>query len=129
MRQVMEMDYRPRLTVPRWLRITAVVLWVWVVMIAASLLLSGCTSNIRMTDISIESGQDTTIDASGASNTTETGQLATADMQALIDAVKGALSAKKASILDTIKDVITGGDETTTEPAAVSPAGTVEEVD
>lgn len=79
------------------------------------------------------------VDASGASNNTETGQLATADMKALIDAVKTALNAKKSSIIDTIKDAITGDDKTEPEAledggnldtgAAVSPTGDVEEVD
>lgn len=89
------------------------------------IIITGCTANIRMTDINFESGRDMMVDGSGATNTTDTGQLASADMQALLDAVKTALSAKKVSIIDTIKNAISGDDT----GAAVSPAGTIEEVE
>lgn len=113
----------------------------FLILLLAAMATGGCTSNIRMTDITLEAGRDQMVDASGASNNTETGQLATANMKALIDAVKTALNAKKSSIIDTIKDAITGDDDEKTEPkaledlvnldtgAAVSPAGDVEEVD
>ena len=102
------------------------------VILLAAMATGGCTSNIRMTDITLEAGRDQMVDASGASNNTETGQLSTADMKALIDAVSKALKEKKSSILDTIKDAITGDDNT--DPAVgdeVTPTetGTVEEVD
>lgn len=90
--------------------------------------ISGCTANIRMTDINFESQGDMKVDAAGATNTTDTGQLASADMQAIIDAVKTALKGKTSSILDTIKDAVSGKDTTDTG-AAVSPANPVEEID
>jgi|GEM_PF-7075191 len=98
----------------------------WIVLLV---LLTSCTANIRMTDINLEAGRDQMVDASGATNTTDTGQLAQADLSSLIDAAKAAISSKTSGVIDQIKDVLGSDAETTTEPAAVSPAGNVEEVE
>ena len=104
---------------------------------AALLLLTGCAYNSRTTEITIYSGSDTTIDASGATNTTDTGQMPQADLTPLVKAAQDAIGGKASSIVDRITDMIGGGDDEKTEPEALedgvnlSPpgAGTVEEVD
>lgn len=99
--------------------------------IIIALALAGCTANIRKTDINFEAGRDMKVDAAGATNTTDTGQLATADLKALVDAAKAAISTKTAGVIDQIKAVIGGGEDESDIGVAASPAGTgtVEEVE
>jgi len=95
----------------------------------AILTLAGCTANIRMTDINMEAGGDMYVDASGATNRTDTGLATDADLSELVDVAKDALKGKASGIIDTVKDVLGGGADDP-EPIAVSPpAGTIEEVD
>jgi hypothetical protein len=96
----------------------------WMVILG---LLASCSANIRMTDINLESGGDMMVDASGATNRTETGQISQADLSELIKAAKAAVGKKTSRVIDTIKDVL-GGDEEEDLGTAVSPTGTVEEV-
>jgi hypothetical protein len=74
--------------------------------VLSALLLSSCAYNNRSTEITIYSGSDTTIDASGASNTTDTGQMPQADLTPLVDAAKAAISGKATSIIDKVTDIL-----------------------
>jgi len=81
-----------------------------ILLVLAVLLLSSCTTNYRNTEITFYSGRDTTVDASGASNTTDTGQAAQADLTPLLEAAKSVISGKTTSIIDQITETIEGGD-------------------
>ena len=98
-----------------------------ILIVLSALLLSSCAYNNRSTEITIYSGSDTTIDASGASNTTDTGQMPTADLTPLVEAAQAAIGGKASSFIDKITDVI-GGDDETAIGADVSSGG-VEEID
>jgi hypothetical protein len=75
-------------------------------LIAAIALLSlvGCGGiNYRETNIKINSGADTTIDASGATNTTGVDQKSAYDLGQAIDAAKGWLDNNVGKVLDSLK--------------------------
>jgi hypothetical protein len=75
-------------------------------LMAAIVLLSlvGCGSvNYRKTNIDIYSGSDTTIDASGASNTTGVDQESSYDLGKALEAAKGWLDKNPLKILDALK--------------------------
>lgn len=98
-----------------------------ILIVLSALLLSSCAYNNRSTEITIYSGSDTTIDASGASNTTDTGQMPTADLTPLVEAAQAAIGGKASSFIDKITDVIGGDSEE--EEVVVPVTGDVEEVD
>jgi len=96
----------------------------------AIIMMTGCASNYRNTEITIYSGKNTSIDAEGATNTTDTGQMPQADLTPLVEAAQAAIGGKASSIVDKITDMI-GGDDDKSEPEALEDAdqGTVEEVE
>jgi len=107
------------------------------VILLAAMVTGGCAYNKRTTEITIYSGSDTTIDASGAQNTTGTSQMPQADLSPLVKAAQDAIGGKASSIVDRITDMI-GGDDEITETEALedndanvvpTDTGDVEEVD
>ncbi len=72
--------------------------------LALALTLTGCGGiNYRETNIKINSGDDTTIDASGASNTTGVDQKSAYDLGQALDAAKGWLDNNVGKVLDSLK--------------------------
>ena len=80
-----------------------------ILLVLIAIFMTGCTTNYRNTEITFYSGRDTTVDASGASNTTDTGQESQADLTPLLEAAKSVISGKTAGIIDQITETIEGG--------------------
>jgi len=112
----------------------------WMVLLAL-VVLAGCSN--KSTKISFDSNAEDggvsvlVLKADGSTLTTDTDQAAdgTLDMSGLIKAAKDAVGKKASTVIDRIKNVL-GGDDDNTEAeaesetgAAVSPAGTIEEVE
>ena len=90
--------------------------------------MAGCTVNNRQTDINFEAGHDMKVDASGATNATDTAQTADGDFSGLIEAVKTWADKNISDIVDKLDvgDEIVIPDVVPDEPdgpAAVTPAG------
>jgi len=100
-----------------------------VILLAA--MASGCTANIRNTDINFEAGRDMKVDASGASNLTDTAQTADGDFSGLIEAVKSWADKNITDIVGVLRDGADVVEETIAEPEALEDAaqGNVVEVE
>ena len=90
---------------------------------------SGCTANIRNTDINFEAGRDMKVDASGASNLTDTAQTADGDFSGLIEAVKSWADKNVTDIVGVLKDGADVVEEELVEPEALEDQGNVVEVE
>ena len=84
---------------------------------------SGCTANIRNTDINFEAGRDMKVDASGASNLTDTAQTADGDFSGLIEAVKSWADKNVTDIVGVLKDGADVVEEELAEPEALDDSG------
>ena len=93
-----------------------------VILLAA--MASGCTANIRNTDINFEAGRDMKVDASGASNLTDTAQTADGDFSGLIEAVKSWADKNVTDIVGVLKDGADVVEEELAEPEALEDADT-----
>ena len=98
-----------------------------IVLLAA--IASGCTANIRNTDINFEAGRDMKVDASGASNLTDTAQTADGDFSGLIEAVKSWADKNVTDIVGVLKDGADVVEEELVEPEALEDQGNVVEVE
>lgn len=94
-----------------------------VAVIAIALSLYGCSYNNRQTTVYMRSGKDLKLDASGASNTTNTGQESKADLSGAIKAAQDVVTGGLTDIFDKAKVVIPADPEA---PAPESDAGKVE---
>ena len=89
-----------------------------------AVMLASCTANIRNTDINFEAGRDMKVDASGASNLTDTAQTADGDFSGLIEAVKSWADKNVTDIVGVLKDGADVVEEELAEPEALEDADT-----
>ena len=89
------------------------------IILLAAMATGGCTANIRNTDINFEAGRDMKVDASGASNLTDTAQTADGDFSGLIEAVKSWADKNVTDIVGVLKDGSDVVEETIAEPEAL----------
>ena len=68
-----------------------------------ALSLFGCTANIRMTDINFEAGHDMRVDASGATNSTDTDQKADGDFSGVAEAAMKWLEGNAGKVMEALK--------------------------
>jgi hypothetical protein len=105
--------------------------WIVLAMLLA-LVMAGCTSTIRLTEIEIDAGRDMDLDASGAQNTTEAHQNAQGDMSGLMDVAQDLMGKNISSVADRLKDaaagILGGADDAPEDEAASGDQGRVEEV-
>jgi len=105
--------------------------WIVLAMLLA-MVMAGCTSTIRLTEIDIDAGRDMDLDASGAQNTTETNQDSQGDLSGLMDVAKDLMGKNISSVADRLKDaaagILGGADDALDDEAAAGDQGRVEEV-
>jgi len=66
-------------------------------------LMVGCTNYTKKTNITVFSGEDTTIDATGLTNTNSSDQKADGDFSGVADAAKKWLEGNAAAVMDMLK--------------------------